>query len=331
MKVRVGVLGLGGAGRAHVQRFLRNPFVGHVFGLDLRPIDIEGCTVCKDRDEFFDSIDIVSICTPDHEHCANIIEALGRGKHVLVEKPMVMSSEEAERVVQEADKHPNLIVAVHHQMRFNPAFERAKELRKKGTLGSIFSVDAQYWHDMRIRDTQFDDWRIEHGQSLLFGAASHPLDMVLDIVDSPVRDFQLYCNKIGYPDSQYEYTAVQLLLQFRDGTISKPIVRGKNHLKNLEKPLLGGSCSSALISISFPQYALIPGIWPAPTTATIFSPEAALILLAKYWSLSSIRMSRKTGRDFPISDISASSTSCCFIFSISSSVISSIFPMDKSS
>ena len=132
---------------------------------------------------------------------------------------MVISREEADGVEREANRHPDLVVAVHHQMRFNPAFERAKELKKNGKLGKIFSVDAQYWHDMRVRDVQFDDWRIQHGQSLLFGAASHPLDLVLDIVDSPVMDFQLYCNKIGYPDSQYEYTAAQLLLQFRDGAM----------------------------------------------------------------------------------------------------------------
>ena len=219
MKLKVGVLGLGGAGRAHAQRFLRNKSVEQVFGFDIRPVDIEKLNVCESRDEFFDSVDVVSICTPDHEHCSDIIESLRRGKHVLVEKPMVISSAEAERVVLEEGRHPDLVVAVHHQMRFNPAFERAKELKQSGTLGRIFSVDAQYWHDMRIRDGQFDDWRIEHGQSLLFGAASHPLDLVLDIVDSPLKGFQLYSNKIGYPDSRYEYTAVQLLLQFRDGTM----------------------------------------------------------------------------------------------------------------
>lgn len=217
--MKVGVLGLGGAGRAHVQRFLRNESVNQVFGWDIRPVDMEETTFCCSRDEFFDSVDVVSICTPDHEHCFDIIESLRRGKHVLVEKPMVTSSAEAEQVVSEAKKHPDQVVAIHHQMRFNPAFERAKELRQTGVLGEIFSVDAQYWHDMRVRDSQFDDWRVEHGQSLLFGAASHPLDLVLDIVDSPLQDFELYSNKIGYPESSYEYTAVQILLQFRDGTM----------------------------------------------------------------------------------------------------------------
>ena len=98
----IGIIGLGGAGRAHFQRFRRNPAVRRIVGYDIRPEAAAeaGCESAGSLEELLAQVNAVSICTPDHLHLEGIIAALQAGRHVLVEKPMVASHEEPKRWVR---------------------------------------------------------------------------------------------------------------------------------------------------------------------------------------------------------------------------------------
>ena len=115
----IGIIGLGGAGRAHFQRFRRNPAVRRIVGYDIRPEAAAeaGCESAGSLEELLAQVDAVSICTPDHLHLEGIIAALQAGRHVLVEKPMVASHEEAQALGPIVRSFPHLVFAVHHQMR----------------------------------------------------------------------------------------------------------------------------------------------------------------------------------------------------------------------
>jgi len=81
-----------------------------------------------------DDIDAVTICTPSNTHAEICIEALSRGKDVLVEKPMAATLEESLRVI-EAAKSSGRRVMVGFIERFNPAVEVAKEFLEMGRIG----------------------------------------------------------------------------------------------------------------------------------------------------------------------------------------------------
>src|SRR3972149_3220360 len=88
-KLRVGVIGLGGAGRAHVRRLNRNPYIERVFGFDPKPVtEIKDVAIVPNYRELLNNVDAVTICTPDRSHFDYIINSLKAGKHVLAEKPM---------------------------------------------------------------------------------------------------------------------------------------------------------------------------------------------------------------------------------------------------
>ena len=74
----IGIIGLGGAGRAHFQRFRRNPAVRRIVGYDIRPEAAAeaGCESAGSLEELLAQVDAVSICTPDHLHLEGIIAAL---------------------------------------------------------------------------------------------------------------------------------------------------------------------------------------------------------------------------------------------------------------
>lgn len=219
----VGIIGLGGAGRAHAHRFRRDPAVRAIIGFDIKPIPggIKGVDIVGSLDELLARCDAVSICTPDHLHLEGIVQCLGAGKHVLVEKPMVASHEEALALRVVLDEHPGLVFGVHHQMRYAPPFRKAAELINSGTLGKVYYLEANYWHNMKGRSTRFDNWRMEQGQSLIFGHSCHPLDLLMHLVGSAPESHETYLSKIGYADYAAQYTSATTLMKFPGNVVAK--------------------------------------------------------------------------------------------------------------
>lgn len=221
-KLNVGIIGLGGAGHAHARRLNRNPHVGKVFGYDIKKVDdIENLTVVSSREELFKQVDAVTICTPDQDHLDGIIASLKAGKHVLSEKPMVASSEEVRKLAPYIKKYSNLIFGVHHQMRCTPAFWQARDLIRKGRLGKLFYIETNYWHDMRERAKQFDDWRQKIGQSLIFAHACHPADLLMFLTGQKPINHKTFVSKNSFSDYSAAYTSATSVLQFPDNLIGK--------------------------------------------------------------------------------------------------------------
>jgi len=223
-KVNVGIIGIGGAGRAHAHRFLRNNYVASVRGYDIKNVDFDRISVSRSFSNFISDVDIVSICSPDATHGEFIKSCIEKGKHVLVEKPMVASYEEAIGLEKCLKDNPDLKFSIHHQMRFVPAFQKAKELMQSGELGDIFYIEANYWHNMRDRNTLYDDWRVSgKGQSVIFGAACHPVDLILYLVGSAseVVSHHTLLSKNAYKNYVQPYTSASSLISFANGIIAK--------------------------------------------------------------------------------------------------------------
>ena len=94
-------------------------------------------------EDIFDSdVDGVVIATPVRTHYRLAKEALLHGKHVLVEKPLTASVEEAEELVALA-KRQQRILMVGHTFEYNPAVNELRKLVQGGDLGKIYRIDAE--------------------------------------------------------------------------------------------------------------------------------------------------------------------------------------------
>lgn len=221
-KLRIGVIGLGGAGRAHVHRLNRNPSVEKVFGFDIKEVSgIKNVTIVQSRDELLNLVDAVTICTPDQQHFDDIIACLEAGKHVLTEKPMTANLAQAKKLEPYIKKFNNLVFGVHHQMRCTPAFLKAHDLIKQGKLGKLFYIEANYWHDMRERATMFDSWREKEGQSLIFAHGCHTVDLLIHLIGQVPLKHTTYVSKNSFAKYHAPYTSATSIMEFPDNIVGK--------------------------------------------------------------------------------------------------------------
>lgn len=90
-------------------------------------------------------IDAVSVCTSNDAHAALSIAAMKAGKHVLCEKPMACTPEDAEEMVRVSEETGCLLMIGHNQ-RFLPAHREAKEYLDKGVIGKVLSFRSVFGH-----------------------------------------------------------------------------------------------------------------------------------------------------------------------------------------
>jgi predicted dehydrogenase len=88
-------------------------------------------------------VDLVSIVTPPSEHREMTLAALEAGKHVLLEKPTAMSVLEAEHLVVAAQRHPDRITLIDHELRFLPQWRETRERLRK-TIGDVRYAEVRY-------------------------------------------------------------------------------------------------------------------------------------------------------------------------------------------
>jgi predicted dehydrogenase len=126
-----------------------------------------------------DDIDVVDICSPGNTHGEIAIAALAAGKHVLCEKPLANSVEEAELMVDAAVAAPAQIAMCGFSYRRTPALALARQLVAQGRIGEIRHVRAQYLQDWLSDPDAALTWRLDRalaGSGALGDIAAHSID-----------------------------------------------------------------------------------------------------------------------------------------------------------
>ena len=140
-----------------------------------------------------DDIDIVDIMTPGHLHAEIAIAALAAGKHVIVEKPLANSLEQAAAMAAafaEARARGQHAI-VNFNYRRVPAIALAKQLVEEGRIGPIWHVRASYLQDWLADPSSPMSWRLrkeEAGSGALGDLGSHVTDLVLHLTGESITD-----------------------------------------------------------------------------------------------------------------------------------------------
>jgi predicted dehydrogenase len=149
-KVKVGAIGYGYWGPNLIRNFVELPHTQVCAVADLDRSRLHhvqsryphiGCFTTDYRDLFELGLDAVVVATPPHTHHRIVRDCLQNGLHVLVEKPLTLSSEDALDLIQVA-KAQGRILMVGHTFEYNPAVQALKGMIDSGELGDIQYIDA---------------------------------------------------------------------------------------------------------------------------------------------------------------------------------------------
>lgn len=153
-KLRVAVIGCGSIAQfRHLPEYKANPHVEIVAVCDINEARVEevaekyGAKPYTSYEDVLEkaNVDIVSVCTPNYLHAPITIAALNAGAHVLCEKPMATSSEDAKAMIHAAEKNGKKLMIAHNQ-RFVASHKKARQFIENGELGKIYSFRTTFGH-----------------------------------------------------------------------------------------------------------------------------------------------------------------------------------------
>lgn len=229
--IRLGIVGFGGAGIAHLSfaSTLRNVAVVAVYDPDgaarqRYPKGLSRAFFTSSFTEFeAQDCDAWVICSPDKFHAEQIAAAGSRGISVLCEKPVADGEMAAVRSVASCRLAAGRVGGVQHQMRFVPLFRKAREQLRAGRFGKVFYIEGYYVHDLRDRAVKHDLWRFEQNATPLVYAGCHFVDLFRWLLGEEAEEIYVMGNNLAFP--QYpESDCNVVVLRFASGVMAKLVV-----------------------------------------------------------------------------------------------------------
>lgn len=209
-KLRVGIFGTGGMGKTHAHCLMRHPDVEVVAAWSRSQANLKKFTDAKwdpivyaheSLGEFTPTgpipkaylrwldlardpeVDAVSITSPNALHAPQAIASLENGKHVLVEKPMCVSTAEAKKMLDAAERNKRLL-CVAQCWRFHPEVEEARWIVRSGKIGRPVKVKSYGIHKLWGPGGWFSDPKLAGGGALL-DMGVHGIDTARYILGEP--------------------------------------------------------------------------------------------------------------------------------------------------
>ncbi|MDC3416033.1 Gfo/Idh/MocA family protein [Aquibacillus salsiterrae] len=163
-------------------------------------------------------IDVINICTPNGLHADMAIAAIKKGKHVIIEKPMATSLEDARLIIETAKKY-NVKATVVHQNRFNEAIQVTREALLKGRFGKLsYGTASVRWTRTQDYYNQ-DDWRgtKEMLDGVLMNQVIHTIDLLIWLMGPVKSVFGRAVTRLREIEMEDVGTAI---LEFESGSIA---------------------------------------------------------------------------------------------------------------
>lgn len=166
-------------------------------------------------------VEAVDVCAPNYLHAEMAITAARAGKHVLVEKPMALSLEEAGAMI-EAAQAAGVTLMVAHNLRFVPIYEQVKRIVQEGVIGRPLAARGVFMHAGPDEFWGADSdwfWRPEMaGGGSLLDMGVHMIDLMRWFIDRPVVEVTAMTSRLLKP-TPFDDNAF-VIMRFDDGLLA---------------------------------------------------------------------------------------------------------------
>lgn len=206
-KIRAAVIGVGYLGRFHAEKYAALPGAELVAVVDTdlkRAEELAGALGAEafaDYRQILDKVDAVSVVVPTQHHFEVARAFLGNGVHVLLEKPITTTVEEAQELIRIADEK-HAVLQVGHLERFNPVI-----MALNGVLNEPRFIESVRIAPFKPRGTDVN---------VVLDLMIHDIDIIQYLVKSPVKQI----NSIGAPVFTDEEDIANARIQFENGCVA---------------------------------------------------------------------------------------------------------------
>ncbi len=248
-KKRVVVVGYGGMGGWHV-KYIQSSDVVELAGI----YDIKESQILKAKDrgirayESFEevladpTVDLLTLAVPNELHMPMAVQAMEAGKNVISEKPVTMSSEDLQKMI-DASNRTGKLFTTHQNRRWDKDFLMMKQAYASGELGEVFGIESRVQGSRGIPG----DWRgkKEHGGGMILDWGVHLIDQMLRIVyDRKIEKVYCRCDHI----TNYEVDDGFKMDLYFEGDLTARIEVGTSHFLSLPRFYMTGTNGSAMVA-----------------------------------------------------------------------------------
>jgi UDP-N-acetyl-2-amino-2-deoxyglucuronate dehydrogenase len=220
------LLGCGRVSRKHIEALHGNEHARIVAVCDIDKaraeavaykLDVPFFTQLDEMLRAVPTIDVVSILTPTGYHAEHAVRVAGHGKHVVVEKPMALRLEDADKMILACDR-AGVRLFVVKQNRFNPPIQRLRRVLEAGRFGKLVMGTARVrWcrrQDYYDQDAWRGTWELDGG--VLANQASHHIDLLMWMMGEVESVYAKTATRLV--DVETEDTAV-VVMKFTSGAL----------------------------------------------------------------------------------------------------------------
>lgn len=238
-ELRLGILGLGIAGSSIIPAVKRHPHVRLTAAATrnqerlakfVNDYSAEGFADARELCRS-DAIDAVYIATPTEMHTEHVLIAAEHKKHIIVEKPLAVTLEDADRMIRAANDN-GVILIVGHSHSFEPPIRKMREIIKSGELGRVRMIHNWYFNDWLYRPRTPEELDTKLGGGVTFRQGSHQFDIIRYLGGGLVRSVRASTGAWD-PERPTEGNHT-VFLDFEDGTTATAVYNGYDHFHTTE-------------------------------------------------------------------------------------------------
>jgi len=158
-------------------------------------------------------LDIVYIATPNHLHYLHAMACLKAGKHILVEKPLALSVDQAKEMAN-LSKKKGLFCMEAMWSRFIPAYQKVKTLLEKDEIGAIKMITAEFGQFIKYHPDQFR-FSEDSGGGCLMDLGIYPISLILMLMGKPDK-----IHGVCYKDNSKIDVHNRIIFKYKNGSIA---------------------------------------------------------------------------------------------------------------
>ena len=237
--LRIGILGLGIAGSSMIPAILKNPNIKLTAASTRNQTRLDKFTADYNAEGYQNAedlcrsknVDAIYIATPTELHTDHVLMAAEHKKHIIVEKPLAISLEASDIMIQAAERN-GIQMIVGHSHSFEPPIKKIREIIQSGQLGEVRMIHNWYYNDWLYRPRTPEELDTSLGGGVTFRQGSHQFDIIRLIGGGMVRSVRAAAGR--WDKARPTEGNHTVFLDFENGTAATAVYNGYDHFHSTE-------------------------------------------------------------------------------------------------